>query len=97
MSESIYADSTDTSSVFTSTGTFTSASTIPGLGALSGKAIKQVGIAVVNGVNAIIIQRRLAQLEATLGQKDTMTHSSDVKSLYSDLLELARTIYSLPI
>ncbi|KAF9065085.1 hypothetical protein BDP27DRAFT_1332472 [Rhodocollybia butyracea] len=98
MSESIYAGSSDTSSVFTSTGTFTSASTIPGLGSLSGKAIKRVGSAVVNQVDAIIIRRRLSQLEAnSLDQKDTATDSSDVKSLYSDLLELARIIYSLSI
>ncbi|KAJ3732836.1 G-protein alpha subunit-domain-containing protein [Lentinula guzmanii] len=81
----------ETSSIFTSTGTFTSSSTVPGLGALSGKAIKRFGSAVVNGVDAILIRRRLAQIEDHFAQKTDDTVQSDaLKSLYSDLLELSR-------
>ncbi|KAJ3993525.1 G-protein alpha subunit-domain-containing protein [Lentinula boryana] len=88
----------ETSSIFTSTGTFTSSSTVPGLGALSGKAIKRFGSAVVNGVDAILIRRRLAQIEDHFAQKTDGTVQSDaLKSLYSDLLELSRPVYSLSI
>ncbi|KAJ3997715.1 G-protein alpha subunit-domain-containing protein [Lentinula boryana] len=88
----------ETSSIFTSTGTLTSSSTVPGLGALSGKAIKRFGSAVVNGVDAILIRRRLAQIEDHFAQKTDGTVQSDaLKSLYSDLLELSRPVYSLSI
>ncbi|KAF9067667.1 G-protein alpha subunit-domain-containing protein [Rhodocollybia butyracea] len=89
-----------TCSVFTSTRTFTPTSTITGLGFLSGKAIKRVGTVIVNGIDALLIRRRLGQLEATLDQTNTTTATadpSDVQSLYSDLLELSRPVYSLSI
>ncbi|KAJ3827127.1 kinase-like domain-containing protein [Lentinula raphanica] len=85
-----------TSSIFTSTGTFTSFSTIPGVGYLSGKAFERLGSAVVNGVDAILIRRRLAQIEDKLGlMSDSVTETDAIlKSLYSDLLELSRPVYS---
>ncbi|KAE9404404.1 hypothetical protein BT96DRAFT_973225 [Gymnopus androsaceus JB14] len=84
-------DYSDASSTFTSSGTFTSSSTIPGLGALSGKAIKRLGTSVVNGLDAFLIRRRLAQLEAIFENKSVSLSGSDtLESLYSDLLELSR-------
>ncbi|KAE9401185.1 hypothetical protein BT96DRAFT_1018286 [Gymnopus androsaceus JB14] len=78
-----------------STETF---STFTGLGATSGKLIKRVGTVVVNGVDAILIRRRLNQLEATLGVWSYSTTDSEyVKSLYNDLLELSRPVYKPPI
>ncbi|KAJ3977974.1 kinase-like domain-containing protein [Lentinula raphanica] len=89
----------ETNSIFTSTGTFTSSSTIPGLGYLSSKAFERLGSAVVNGVDAILIRRRIAQIEDTLGfgpMFDSVADSETdaIKLLYSDLLELSRTVYS---
>ncbi|KAJ3840605.1 hypothetical protein EV361DRAFT_918938 [Lentinula raphanica] len=88
----------EASSIYTNTDTFTSSSTIPGLGSLSGKAIKRFGSAVVNGVDAILIRRRLAQIEDTLGPtSDGIAEASVVKSLYDDLLELSRPVYGMAI
>lgn len=87
---------TETSSILTRTGTFTSSSTIPGLGATSGKAFKRLGTALVNGVDAILIRRKIAQLETIFGQKTTKpTESSSLKSLCCDLLELSRCVQFL--
>lgn len=81
------SEDSETSSILT----ITSSSTVPGLGSLSGKAIKRVGTAVLNRVEDILIRRRLAQAEALLGQRaDTANANSVLKSLYSDLLELSR-------
>ncbi|KAJ3775490.1 hypothetical protein FB446DRAFT_725203 [Lentinula raphanica] len=80
------------------TVTFTTSSTVPGLGYLSGKVIKRFGSAVVNRVDAILIRRRLAQIEDNLGPtSDSIARTTIVKSLYSDLLELSRPVYSLSI
>ncbi|KAF9073927.1 hypothetical protein BDP27DRAFT_1317696 [Rhodocollybia butyracea] len=75
-----------------------SSSTVPGIGSLSGRAIKRVGSVVVNGVDAILIRRRLAQIETIFGHRsDGSPKSHDAESLYSDLLELSRPLYSLSI
>ncbi|KAJ3779042.1 hypothetical protein FB446DRAFT_782888 [Lentinula raphanica] len=93
------SSASESSSIFTSGGTFTSSSTVPGLGYLSGKVIKRFGSAVVNGVDAILIRRRLAQIEDSLGPtSDGIVETPGVvQSLYSDLLELSRPVYSLTI
>ncbi|KAJ3722517.1 hypothetical protein C8R42DRAFT_709597 [Lentinula raphanica] len=88
----------ESSSIYTNTDTFTSSSTIPGLGSLSGKAIKRFGSAVVNGVDAILIRRRLVQIEDSLGPtSNSIAEASVVESLYDDLLELSRPVYGLSI
>ncbi|KAJ3767848.1 hypothetical protein FB446DRAFT_775315 [Lentinula raphanica] len=88
----------ESSSIFTSRGTFSSSSTIPGLGYYSGKVIERLGSAVVNGVDAILIRHRLAQIKAKLGPKsDGIAKAGVVKTLYDDLLELSRPIYGLSI
>ncbi|KAF9024785.1 hypothetical protein BDP27DRAFT_1352099, partial [Rhodocollybia butyracea] len=81
------------------TGTYTSSSTIPGLGYLSGTVIKGVGTVVTNQVDNILIRQRLAQLEAILGQNSCAitTDSRDRESLYNDLLELSRPVYNSSI
>lgn len=82
-------------SISTGTGTLTSSSTIPGLGATSGKVFKRLGSVVVNGVDAILIRRRLAQIERTLVRKSDASIDSDaLRSLYADLLELSRWVSS---
>ncbi|KAJ3722487.1 hypothetical protein C8R42DRAFT_720852 [Lentinula raphanica] len=93
------SSASESSSIFTSGGTFTSSSTVPGLGYLSGKVIKRFGSAVVNGVDAILIRRRLAQIEDSLGPtSDGIVETPGVvQSLYSDLLELSRPVYSFTI
>ncbi|KAJ3713175.1 hypothetical protein C8R42DRAFT_727505 [Lentinula raphanica] len=88
----------ESSSIFTSRGTCSSSSTIPGLGYYSGKVIERLGSAVVNGVDAILIRHRLAQIKAKLGPKsDGIAKAGVVKTLYDDLLELSRPIYGLSI
>ncbi|KAE9391160.1 hypothetical protein BT96DRAFT_318270 [Gymnopus androsaceus JB14] len=86
----------ETSSLLTATATSTS--TIPGLGSTSGKAIKRLGSVVVYGVDAILIRRRLAQIEGVLTHKrlEKLTKESP-KDLYNDLLELSRPLYSLSL
>ncbi|KAF9067615.1 hypothetical protein BDP27DRAFT_1449021 [Rhodocollybia butyracea] len=88
----------ETGTILTSTGTAATSSTIPGPGALSGKAIKLFGTLVMQGLDAIIYRRRLAQIEHIL-QKDpdamTNLNLKARKLLYSDLIELS--VYSVSI
>lgn len=88
-----YLDRSDTcSSVLT--GTASSTSTIPGLGATTGKALKRVGSVVVNGIDAILIRRRIIQLETIFQQKYVGRKTGHLIPLlkidYNDLLELSR-------
>ncbi|KAF5367665.1 hypothetical protein D9757_010994 [Collybiopsis confluens] len=88
------------SSIFSSSGqvTVTSSSTIPGLGALSGKVIKRLGSAVVNQFDAVLIRRRLSQIENVFRMhSDNAMGPDSVRGLYSDILELSRPVYSLSI
>ncbi|KIK66439.1 hypothetical protein GYMLUDRAFT_934180 [Collybiopsis luxurians FD-317 M1] len=86
------------SSIFTTTGTFTSSSTIPGLGYLSGKALHQVGFLILEGViDPIVVRMRFAQIEAALIRSQTVSSSSARKDLFRDLLELSRPVYSQSI
>ncbi|KAE9405104.1 hypothetical protein BT96DRAFT_972688 [Gymnopus androsaceus JB14] len=83
----------ETSSIITSARTISSSSTIPGLGALSGRAITALGSAVINGVESILIRRRLAQIE-NIFERGLPQSSDDLRAIYSDLLELSRPPYS---
>ncbi|KAE9399529.1 hypothetical protein BT96DRAFT_1019433 [Gymnopus androsaceus JB14] len=80
------SDSEMASSILTDR-TFTS--TIPGLGATSGKAVKLVGSVVVNGVEAILIRRRISKLETIFKLREEVY----CKANYEDLLELSRSVY----
>ncbi|KAL0061198.1 hypothetical protein AAF712_011955, partial [Marasmius tenuissimus] len=55
--------SNEASSIYSSTATETSTSTIYGLGYLSGRAIKRLGESVLNGVDYIFINRQLRRME----------------------------------
>ncbi|KAF9060697.1 hypothetical protein BDP27DRAFT_1339202, partial [Rhodocollybia butyracea] len=91
---------TETGTILTSTGTTTSSFTIYGPGALSGKAIKRFGAAVVKRVDVIVYRLRLTQIESTLREgSDTMTNLNlkARKRLYLDLFELSRSVYSVSI
>ncbi|KAF9045875.1 hypothetical protein BDP27DRAFT_1373994 [Rhodocollybia butyracea] len=89
------------SAIPTSTsGTAGTSSTIHGPGALSGKAIKRFGTLIVKGVDAIMYRRRLAQIESILQENSNAVKNLNLKarqSLYSDLLELSRSVYNIPI
>ncbi|KAF5376169.1 hypothetical protein D9757_009325 [Collybiopsis confluens] len=91
------ADPSDSSSFNTGTNTFSSSSTIPGLGALSGKVIKRVGTAVVDTLDGILIRRRMAQIELSHRQEHKAINVKERRALYNDLLELYRPGYSLRI
>uniref|UniRef100_A0A0W0FBZ9 Uncharacterized protein n=1 Tax=Moniliophthora roreri TaxID=221103 RepID=A0A0W0FBZ9_MONRR len=80
------------SSLYSSTGTFTTLSTIQGLGSISGRAMKTLGKAVVYGIDSILIRRRLAQIESHLGASTEGDEQS-----YEDLLEFSRSVYSWTI
>ena len=91
------SDSETASSILTNTATFTS--TIPGLGATSGKALKLVGSVVVNGVEAILIRRRISKLETIFNQKKLRKPGDSIplEADYDDLLELSRYVFPLPV
>ncbi|KAE9398339.1 hypothetical protein BT96DRAFT_940234 [Gymnopus androsaceus JB14] len=84
------SDSLETSSIFTT-------STILGLGATTGKAIKRLGTVAVRGLNVIVMLRRLNEVEAIHGRKlNRPTDSKTLKSVCdSDLLEAYRSEYPL--
>ncbi|KIK54069.1 hypothetical protein GYMLUDRAFT_919536 [Collybiopsis luxurians FD-317 M1] len=93
-----YDIDSESSSIFTTTRTLTSLSTAPGLGYLSGRAIHRVGAVVVDGIDAIVIRRRLAQIEAVLGQWcGRVEICNETRILYKDLLECVRPIYEQSI
>lgn len=78
----------ETNSTFTDTESSTeSASTMPGLGYLSGKAIRVVGTAVVNGVDAIFRGRRLPQQHHEVIPDRRVTGSRASSDHYNDFLE----------
>ncbi|KAK1225760.1 hypothetical protein PQX77_011291 [Marasmius sp. AFHP31] len=74
--------------------------TIPGLGYLSGKAIKRLGEAVLNGVDNVVVVRQLGRIEASV-KTDNAWHEdtppSDVKRMCGVLLELSRPGYPFSI
>ncbi|KAF9062048.1 hypothetical protein BDP27DRAFT_1337165, partial [Rhodocollybia butyracea] len=83
-----------------STRTTGTSSTISGPGALSGKAIKRFGTLVVKGVDAIMYRRRLVQIESIFQEDSNTVTDLDLKArklLYSDLLELCRSVYNVSI
>ncbi|KAG6911430.1 hypothetical protein DXG01_016527 [Tephrocybe rancida] len=67
----------------------TSGSTIPGPGALSGKAILALGKATLRGAEFIIIRRRLNAIAGKFPLPDTV-NIKGLEEMYDDLLELSR-------
>ncbi|KIK54068.1 hypothetical protein GYMLUDRAFT_100206 [Collybiopsis luxurians FD-317 M1] len=82
-------------STLTTTGTFTSSSTAPGLGYLSGKVIHLVGSVVIDGMT--VLRARLAQINSTLSRNRTASDSDAREIFSSELLELSRPVYDQAI
>ncbi|KAL0575227.1 hypothetical protein V5O48_006743 [Marasmius crinis-equi] len=84
------------SSIYSSTETQSSASTIIGLGYLSGRAIKRLGEAVLNGIDYVLVNRQLRRMESYFaGQWDE--ESSDTRKMCRLLIEFTDPGYILPV
>ncbi|KAK7047688.1 hypothetical protein VNI00_006456 [Paramarasmius palmivorus] len=75
----------DITSIYSSTGTYTTTSSIRGLGSLSGIAIRKLGEVVIYGIDSIMIRRRLTQI----GERFSDTGHAD-EQCFNDLLEFSR-------
>ncbi|KAF9260714.1 P-loop containing nucleoside triphosphate hydrolase protein [Marasmius fiardii PR-910] len=91
-------NSSEISSLLSFTGTQTSSSTVPGLGYLSGKAIKRFGEAVLNGVDNILVNRQLTRIEARF-RKDGSFGENETEGgeMCGLLLELTHPGYPFPV
>ncbi|KAL0575226.1 hypothetical protein V5O48_006742 [Marasmius crinis-equi] len=88
-------DQSDISSIYSSTATQTSGSTVFGLGYLSGRAIKRLGEAVLNGYDYIVVNRQLRKMESYFaGYWDE--ESSDTREMCISSIELTHPGYPLP-
>ncbi|KAJ8091506.1 hypothetical protein PM082_024424 [Marasmius tenuissimus] len=86
-------------SILTRTDTFytvSSGSTVPGLGSLSGRAIKQLGEAVLNGVDYILVNRELGRIDSYL-QLDPPRDVKMVEEMYQTLFQLTHPGYMGPV
>ncbi|KAI3602179.1 g-protein subunit alpha 2 [Moniliophthora roreri] len=75
----------------TSAATYTTSSTIVGLGSLSGKVIKRLGQAIIGRVDVMLLRRRLAHIERYFSNQNSF--SAGDEGIYGDLLELSRDGY----
>jgi hypothetical protein len=97
-SESLPLSSLDSDSIPPSESsiyTTTTSHTVPGIGSLSGKFIHGFGKRVLRGFESVVIRRRLSHIESLCPLSDN-NPPPDVKSLYDDLLELARCVIVHP-
>ena len=86
------SDSLDSSAASTTRSEYTATSfgTIqPGIGSLSGRFILGFGKMVLRGVENVVRQRRLSQIESLCPLSDS-NPPRDVDRIYDDMLELAR-------
>ncbi|KAJ8091573.1 hypothetical protein PM082_024497 [Marasmius tenuissimus] len=83
-------------SIVSKTDTLLSGSTIPGLGSISGKAIKQLGEALLNGVDYIRVNRELTRIESHFQQSPTnqLLDIQSVEGMYHTLFELTHPGYT---
>lgn len=73
--------------------TVTSSSTVPGLGALAGKAIKAMGKFTIRTLDSIVIRRTLSVLNSHFPDStDKPGYASSDPLLYDQLLELSRSV-----
>ncbi|KAJ8090697.1 hypothetical protein PM082_018259 [Marasmius tenuissimus] len=86
------SDSNEASSIYSSTATETSASTVYGLGYLSGRAIKRLGEAVLNGVDYIFINHQLRRME-TYFAGEWREKGKETKEMCGLLLEFTHPGY----
>ncbi|KAF9458476.1 hypothetical protein BDZ94DRAFT_1239966 [Collybia nuda] len=73
----------------TTTDTDSTSRTIPGPGALSGKAVLALGKATLHGAEVIIIRRRVQVISSKFPHKDE-DNVKGIESMYEDILELSR-------
>ncbi|KAG5636962.1 hypothetical protein H0H81_006266 [Sphagnurus paluster] len=68
-----------------------STSTIPGPGALTGKAIKALGTATLRGLGRVTMARHLAAVMRAFPHTDEeASRLQDIDNIYDDLLEFSR-------
>ncbi|RDB20023.1 hypothetical protein Hypma_013045 [Hypsizygus marmoreus] len=93
LNTSSFSLTSQATSAFTSSSALTSStssgSTIPGLGALSGKAILALGKVTLRGAEYIVIQRRLANITSKFPHTGA-ANIKNIEHIYDDLLELSR-------
>ncbi|KAL0570002.1 hypothetical protein V5O48_011958 [Marasmius crinis-equi] len=98
---SVESTSSEDHSIFLRTDTISSGTTEPGLGYLSGRAIKRLGEAVLNGVDDMLVNREINRIESYF-RKNSVPAGQDAvrkaEGMYHTLLELTRgdisTIYA---
>jgi hypothetical protein len=83
--------SLDSSAASDSIYTTTSASTVPGIGALSGKFIYAFGKTILGALESVVVRRRLSYIQSICPLSDN-TPPPDVEQIYDDLLELTRYV-----
>lgn len=92
-SSSISLLSSSPSTEYTTSGS--SSSTIPGPGAITGKAVKALGRATLRGFDRIIIAKHLATITRIFPHTDEEgSHIRNINSTYDDLLEFSRYAFS---
>ncbi|KAJ8091512.1 hypothetical protein PM082_024431 [Marasmius tenuissimus] len=92
---SIHVSLSDVSSIFSRTDTMMSSSTVTGPGSISGKAMKRLGEAVLNGVDDILINREL-RIESSFRQSSTngSLGVQAIEEMYQTLFEFTHPGYS---
>ncbi|KAL0566177.1 hypothetical protein V5O48_015839 [Marasmius crinis-equi] len=86
----------EVSGTFSRTATQTTSSTVVGLGYLSGRAIKRLGEAVLNGVDYILVNRQLKRMESYFaGQWNE--ESTDTREMCRLLIEFTHHGYILSV
>ncbi|KAK1224935.1 hypothetical protein PQX77_012138 [Marasmius sp. AFHP31] len=92
-------DSSELFSIYSSISSSTR-TTVPGLGYLSGRAIKRLGEVVLNGVDNVLVNRQLGRIEASVKADNAWhedTPSSEIKEMCGILLELSHPGYPFSI
>lgn len=83
------------SSRYTSAASFSSGTTIPGPGFLTGRALKYCGDLALRAVDNILVRKKLADVCGRFPQKMTNYVSNQDRAMYADLLELSRPAFPL--
>ncbi|KAJ8090708.1 G protein alpha subunit [Marasmius tenuissimus] len=84
--------SNEASSIYSSTATETSTSTIYGLGYLSGRAIKRLGESVLDGVDYIFVNRQLRKIETHFAGERS-ENGTETQYMYGLLIEFTHPGY----
>lgn len=96
-------DSTDSFSATSFTDTLSTTNyslstshTVPGPGALSGKAILALGKATLRGAESLIIRRRLQVISSKFPHRDKDSIKG-IEQIYEDVLEFSRFVVTLAL